>query len=195
MRKLNFRRMSAILLSLVMAIAYIPASPASQLLPMQGLDAAAADEIPIYQDKENYSFEERAADMVARMTATQKASQAINSTPAIPALGISANTWWNEAIHGYSRGSNTQNSTSYPVSYAAGSSWDPELYYREASEIGDEARERTTNNRLRLTFYSPTINLSRDPRWGRNDESYSEDPYLTAVMGSSFVKGMEGKDY
>ncbi|MDR1135653.1 MAG: glycoside hydrolase family 3 C-terminal domain-containing protein [Clostridiales Family XIII bacterium] len=195
MTKVNFRRMFAVLLSLVLVITYIPVSPAAQLLPLQGTQVLADDtEIPIYQDKENYSFEERAADMVARMTTTQKVSQTINVSAAIPELGISSNTWWNEAIHGYSRGSNTGSSTSYPVSYSAGSSWDPELYYKEASEIGDEARERTTNNNLRLTFYSPTVNLSRDPRWGRNDESYSEDPYLTAVMGSSFVKGMEGKD-
>lgn len=152
-----------------------------------------ADETPIYQDK-SYSFEERAADMVARMTAAQKGSQMISEgSAAIPALGISSYTWWNEAIHGHSRG-NATNPMSYPVSYSVASSWNPDLYYKEATQIGDEIRESVSGRNLRLTFYSPTVNLARDPRWGRNDEGYGEDPYLAGLMGSTFTQGMEGKD-
>ena len=79
------------------------------------------------------------------------------------------------------------------------STWNPELYYRQATEIGNEIREKTnkhsqTGNARNLNFYSPTVNMHRDPRWGRNEESFSEDVYLTGKMASEFVLGMEGKD-
>jgi beta-glucosidase len=155
--------------------------------------AVAADDVPIYQDK-SYSFEERAADMVARMTTAQKGTQLTGTnSAAIPELGINSIDWWSEAIHGHSRHQGT-NPMSYPVSYAAASSWNPDLYYREATEIGDEVRESAPGNNRQLTLYSPTVNLARDPRWGRNDENYGEDPYLAGIMGSAFTDGMEGKD-
>ena len=156
---------------------------------------------PIYLDK-SYSFAERAADLVSRMTLAEKASQAISSkAPAIPRLGVQSYGWWNEALHGVARfqynpaGNATllNNTTSYPISLALGSSWDPALMYSEASLISDEAREVAPDNSLNLDFYSPTINLAHDPRWGRNDETFSEDPLLTADMASQFVDGMEGK--
>jgi len=157
---------------------------------------AEASTTPIYLDT-SYSFEERAADLVSRMTLAEKASQMnSNSAPAIPRLGIAANTWWNEALHGVSyngTGSYT-NTTSYPTDLTLGSSWDPELIYREATMISDEAREVAPNNSRGLDFWSPTMNMARDPRWGRNDESYGEDPYLTTQLASQFVNGMEGKD-
>ena len=86
------------------------------------------------------------------------------------------------------------NTTSYPIDQSLGSSWDPDLVYRVASQIGDEAREVSPDNRLNLDFYSPTMNLERDPRWGRNDEAYGEDPLLVTRLVSQFVNGMEGKD-
>jgi beta-glucosidase len=157
---------------------------------------------PIYLNP-SYSFQERAADLVSRMTLAEKASQMVSSqAPAIPRLGIPAWGWWNEALHGVSRlqlepsGNATTlfNTTSYPIDLSMGSSWDPGLMYRVASQISDEAREVAPDNSRDLDFYSPTINLARDPRWGRNDETYSEDPFLTAAMASQFVDGMEGKD-
>jgi beta-glucosidase len=162
---------------------------------------------PIYLNQ-SYSPAERAADLVSRMTLTQKASQMNSSqAPAIPAsptipTGVSAYGWWNEALHGVSRlqlapsGNSTvlDNTTSYPISLTLGSSWDPNTMYQEASAISDEAREVVPNNSLDLDFYSPTVNLGRDPRWGRNDETFSEDPLLTADMASQFVDGLEGKD-
>jgi beta-glucosidase len=163
---------------------------------------AAHARTPIYLNR-SYSFRERAADLVSRMTLAEKASQMISSrAPAIPRLGVRPYGWWNEALHGVSRlqlnptGNATQlvNTTSYPISLALGSSWDPALMYREASAISDEAREVAPDNSLDLDFYSPTVNLGRDPRWGRNDEVFSEDPLLTAAIASQFVNGMEGKD-
>ena len=157
---------------------------------------------PIYLNP-MYSPQERAADLVSRMTLTEKASQMVSSqAPAIPRLGIKAYGWWNEALHGVSRlqlnpsGNATvlSNTTSYPIDLSLGSSWDPSVMYREATAISDEAREVTPQNSLDLDFYSPTVNLGRDPRWGRNDETFSEDPLLTANIASRYVDGMEGKD-
>src|SRR4051794_38570110 len=157
---------------------------------------------PIYLNR-HYSYAERAADLVSRMTTAEKASQLISSqAPAIPRLGIRPWGQWNEALHGVSRSQLTyngnattlNNTTSYPTDQTMGSSWDPDLMYRVASEIGDEAREVSPDNVLNLDFYSPTMNLERDPRWGRTDETYGEDPFHTAQMVSQFVNGMEGKD-
>ena len=156
----------------------------------------------VYRDP-SYSPAERAADLVSRMTLAEKASQMISSrAAAIPRLGIREYGWWNEAIHGVAReglldGENPPtllNTTSYPVSLSLGATWDPALVHRVASAIGDEAREVVRDNALDLTFYSPTVNLARDPRWGRNDETYGEDPLLTAALGAQYVNGMEGKD-
>jgi beta-glucosidase len=150
-----------------------------------------------------YSPEERAADLVSRMTLAEKAAQMVSSqAPAIPRLHVRAYGWWNEAIQGVARESTLDgenppeliNTTAYPVSLSLGSTWDPDLMYRVATAISDEAREVVRDNTLDLNFYSPTVNLARDPRWGRNDETYSEDPVLTAAMGAAYVNGMEGKD-
>lgn len=182
------------------------------MLPTAALPVLAADETPkpIFEDT-SYSFEERAADLIARMSVAQKGSQLISQGSSaiaatqlgggalnVPATkGVSQYTWWSEALHGYSNGTGASNATSYPQSLTAGSTWNPELYYREAAQISDEIRERTSTNSLgnaiNLTFYSPTVNMERDPRWGRNEESYSEDVYLDSKMGTQFVLGMEGK--
>jgi beta-glucosidase len=156
----------------------------------------------IYLDP-SYPAQERAADLVSRMTLQEKASQLVSSqAPAIPRLKVRAYGWWNEAVHGVARQQTVDgdvppelvNTTSYPVSLSLGASWDPALMYRVASAISDEAREVAPDNAIDLNFYSPTVNLARDPRWGRNDETYSEDPYLTAAIASQYVDGMEGKD-
>ncbi len=116
--------------------------------------------------------------------------------------GLPAYGWWNEALHGPSAettrsGSNAGalvNTTSYPIDQSMGASWDPNLMYRVATQIGDEVREVMRSNKFNLDVYSPTINLMHDPRWGRNDESYGEDPYLVNQIVDQFVNGMEGKD-
>ena len=172
------------------------------------LIASADPETPIYMDYENYSFEERAADLTSRLTLQQKLNQMISSyvviTPASEKIptGIKSYGWWNEALHGISRihgyarsGPPTiANTTSYPNGFAMGQTWDPELQYRTATQISDEAREVVPDNDRMLSMYSPTINLARDPRWGRTDETFSEDPILTAAIGAQFVNGLEGKD-
>ncbi|WP_433366659.1 glycoside hydrolase family 3 C-terminal domain-containing protein [Actinoplanes sp. CA-142083] len=148
-----------------------------------------------------YSPAERAADLVSRMTLPEKASQMISSmSAAIPRLGVAAYGWWNEAAHGVAREQtndgdqppNLTNTTSYPVSLSLGSTWNPGLVNREASLISDEAREIVRENRLDLDFYTPTVNLARDPRWGRNDETFGEDPMLTATLAAQFVNGLQG---
>ena len=113
------------------------------------------------------------------LTAAHAQGQAVSVRVGIPAYG-----WWNEALHGVSREStaaagnavNLTNTTSYPIDQSLGASWDPELMHRVASAISDESREVVRNNKLDLDFYSPTMNLQRDPRWGRNDESYGRGP-------------------
>src|SRR3954452_2067766 len=164
--------------------------------------AARAAETPIYLDA-SYAPAERAADLVSRMTLAEKATQMNSSqAAAIPRLGVQAYGWWNEALHGVAfeqltnnaNATNLTHTTSYPVNLSLGSTWDPGLMYREATQISDEAREGVRGNVLGLDFYSPTVNLGRDPRWGRNDETFSEDPLLTAAIAGQFVNGMEGKD-
>ena len=164
--------------------------------------------VPIYLNR-HYTPAERAADLVARMTLSEKAAEmTAGYAPAIPRLHIAQYGWWNEAEHGVAEqqivpgsttltpGSSTvlDNTTSYPDDLALGSTWDPSLVYQQASAISDEARELAPEQSLDLDFFAPTINLSRDPRWGRNDETFSEDPLLTSEIASQFVDGFEGKD-
>jgi beta-glucosidase len=161
----------------------------------------AAARTPIYLNPA-YSPVERATDLVSRMTLAEKAAQMDSSRPpAIPRLGVAAWGWWNESNHGVNALTTTPsgnattitNTTSYPSDLSLGSTWNPGLVYREASMIGDEAREVAPDNTENLDFYAPTVNLSRDPRWGRNDESWSEDPLLTADLASQYVDGLQGQ--
>ena len=157
---------------------------------------------PIYLDS-HYLPAERAADLVSRLTLAQKAEQMNSSSaPAIPELGVAAWGWWNEAAHGVARQqTNTNanppiltNTTSYPVDLSLGSTWNPDLVHEEAGRISDEARDVAPNNTQDLDYYSPTVNLARDPRWGRNDETWSEDPTLTGALASQYVNGLQGQD-
>src|SRR5512133_1568961 len=159
-------------------------------------------ETPIYLNTA-YSPEERAADLVSRMTLDEKVSQLKSSmAPAIPRLGVERYGWWNEALPGGAREQQKDNDnpliltnlTSYPSPLSVASTWDPELQYREAVAISDETREVFRDNKYNLNMYSPNVNMARDPRWGRNDETFGEDPFLTTAMGSQFINGMEGKD-
>ena len=204
----------AMLLGMLPVISLAADSPAPVIVP-QASEEAIDPSIPIYENPQ-YSFAERAADLVARMSVEQKGSQAVSDAPAInaSALGggalntkatknIPAYQWWSECLHGYSynnsRVGNFSDATSYPQNASIGNTWNPDLYYQEAVMISDEIRERAaknsqTGNCINLNFYSPTVNMHRDPRWGRNEESYSEDVLLNSTMASAFVKGIEGKD-
>ncbi len=148
---------------------------------------AAADLLP-YQD-ESLSFEERAADLVARMTLEEKAAQtAAKNAPAISRLGVQSYYYWREGIHGVAR---QGKATSFPSSLAMSNTWDTALMQTAMDITSTEARAINPKD---LNYWNPTINMARDPRWGRNEESYGEDPYLTSEIGSAAVRGMQGTD-
>jgi beta-glucosidase len=136
------------------------------------------------------SFRERLSDLISLMTVDEKISQLINQAESIPRLGISEYNYWSEALHGVL----ASGATSFPQAIAMGATWDPELVYRIATAISDEARALNVTAGKGLTYWSPTLNIARDPRWGRNEESYGEDPYLLSRMGVAFIKGMQGDD-
>lgn len=150
---------------------------------------------PIYLNTA-YSFKERAADLVSRMTLEEKQSQLGNNMAAIPRLGINAYFVWGEALHGIMVMNNTsgKTATSFPNSVAVGATWDPELIKRETSVISDEARGFNYDLISTLTYWSPVIEPARDPRWGRTAETFGEDPFLVSQIGRGFVQGMMGND-
>lgn len=144
----------------------------------------------IYQDSSGkYTFAERAADLVSRMTLQEKASQLGDSAAAIPRLGVEAYRYWSEALHGVAR---SGYATSFPTSYSIAQTWNRDLVQEMTKIMSDEARAYNLEVGKGLSYWSPTINMSRDPRWGRAEETYGEDPYLSTAIGSSFVKGLEG---
>jgi len=159
--------------------------------------AAIAAE-PVYLDL-NRSFEERTADLVSRMTLEEKVAQLQNDAPAIPRLGVPAYEWWNEALHGVARAGAA---TVFPQAIGMSATFDVPLMTEIATAISDEARAKhhefaNRGQRKRyqgLTFWSPNINIFRDPRWGRGQETYGEDPFLTSRMGVAFVRAMQGDD-
>jgi beta-glucosidase len=145
------------------------------------------------------SFEERVNDLVSRMTLEEKISQMINTAVAIPRLHIPKYNWWNECLHGVAAGGHA---TVFPQAIGLAATWNVDLMYRVATVISDEARAKHHESVRRgerrlfrgLTFWSPNVNLFRDPRWGRGQETYGEDPYLSSRMGVNFVKGLQGND-
>lgn len=152
----------------------------------------------MYQDP-NLPVEQRVDLLVSEMTLEEKISQMLHTAPAIPRLGVPAYNWWNEALHGVARAGYA---TVFPQSITIAGSWDRDLMFRVATAISDEARAKHHEMLRRdkrgiyqgLTFWSPNINIFRDPRWGRGHETYGEDPYLTGEMGLQFVKGLQGDD-
>lgn len=157
-------------------------------------------EPPIWRDA-SHSIKERADDLVRRMSLAEKVAQLKNAAPAIPRIGLPAYDYWNEALHGVA---NNGTATVFPEPIGAASSWNPGLFHREGTVIGIEGRAKfndyTTEHNgdskwwYGLTFWTPNINIFRDPRWGRGQETYGEDPYLTSEIGIEFVKGIQGDD-
>ena len=143
------------------------------------------------------TFEERARELVSKMTFAEKMAQLKYDAPAIERLGVPAYNWWNEALHGVAR---TGTATVFPQAIAMAASFNTELMEQVATAISDEVRAKYNGFRKTgetqiyegLTCWSPNINIFRDPRWGRGHETYGEDTYLTAVMGTAFVKGLQG---
>lgn len=156
------------------------------------------NEIPVYKNEE-LGFEERAKDLVSRMTIEEKVSQMLHSSPAIPRLDIEAYNWWNEALHGVARAGVA---TMFPQAIAMAATFDDELIQKTADIISTEARAKYHEFQRKgdrdiykgLTFWSPNVNIFRDPRWGRGHETYGEDPYLTGRLGIAFVRGLQGSD-
>lgn len=149
----------------------------------------------------NLPFEQRVNDVVSRLTLEEKVHQMLNATPAIPRLGILAYDWWNETLHGVAR--TPYRVTSYPQAIAMAATWDSNSLFRMADYSAMEGRAiqniaieqgRTKDRYLGLTYWTPNINIFRDPRWGRGQETYGEDPFLTAMMARAFVRGLQGED-
>ena len=178
-------------------IAVLSASVLALIAP-RAPAASATDGSPMYLDT-SHSFEERAADLVSRMTLEEKISQLQNDAPAIPRLNVPAYEWWSEALHGVARAGAA---TVFPQAIGLAATFDPGLMHEVATTISDEGRAKHQEAERRgqhgryqgLNFWSPNINIFRDPRWGRGQETYGEDPYLTSRMGVAFVTGMQGDD-
>ena len=160
--------------------------------------APLRETIPPYKNP-NLPIQTRVDDLVSRMTLEEKVLQMQNAAPAIERLGIPKYDWWNEALHGVARAGTA---TVFPQAIGLAATWDTKLMYDVADVISTEARAKyheavrnNEHNRYQgLTFWSPNINIFRDPRWGRGQETYGEDPYLTAQLGVQFVRGLQGND-
>jgi len=145
------------------------------------------------------SFDERVGDLVSRMTLQEKVMQLFNQAPAIDRLGVPAYNWWNECLHGVARAGKA---TVFPQAIGMAATFDQDLMLRIGTAVSDEARAKNSDfirNNARyiymgLTFWTPNINIFRDPRWGRGQETYGEDPYLTGRMAVNYINGLQGND-
>jgi len=185
--------------SVSVALSAAQTSAADQTeLSLPGNSSAALANAP-FRDP-SLPIGQRVDDLVSRMTLEEKVQQMMHAAPAIPRLGIPAYNWWSEGLHGVA---NTGYATVFPQAIGMAASFDPALLHREAGIIATEFRAKF-NEELRtkgysswfhgLTVWSPNINIFRDPRWGRGQETYGEDPFLTAQMGVAFVTGLQGDD-
>jgi beta-glucosidase len=162
-----------------------------------GVRAQSPGELPFRNP--DLPVEKRIDDLLGRLTLDEKASLMIERAAPVERLGIPKFPWWNEALHGVAR---TGRATVFPQAIALAATWDTDLMLRVATGISDEARAmnnmwtaRDKRNLYQgLVFWSPNINIFRDPRWGRGQETYGEDPFLTGAIGTAFVKGMQGTD-
>ncbi|HOA41343.1 MAG: glycoside hydrolase family 3 C-terminal domain-containing protein [Halanaerobiales bacterium] len=156
------------------------------------------NEIPAYKNPE-LTIDERVDDLVSRMTLEEKISQMLYSSSAIGRLDVHEYNWWNECLHGVARAGTA---TVFPQAIGMAATFSPERLFKVAAAIADEARAKYNAARRHedrgiykgLTFWTPNINIFRDPRWGRGQETYGEDPYLTSRLGVSFIKGLQGDD-
>jgi beta-glucosidase len=143
------------------------------------------------------TIDERVTDLISRLTLQEKAEQMMHNAPAVKRLEILPYSWWNESLHGVARNGRA---TVFPQCIGLAATFDEELMKRIGTAISDEAwakynlsqRIENYNQYSGITFYAPNINIFRDPRWGRGQETYGEDPFLTSRMGVNFVKGMQG---
>jgi beta-glucosidase len=161
-------------------------------------ETASSNHKPPFKDPARPT-EERVHDLISRMTLEEKVSQMVFDSPPIERLGIPAYNWWTECLHGVARAGLA---TVFPQAIGLAATWNTPLLGRIAVAISDEARAKHHEAARRgmrgiysgLTYWSPNVNIFRDPRWGRGQETYGEDPYLTASMGVAFVRGLQGDD-
>ena len=151
------------------------------------------------REEKTAEYRKRAAELVSKMTLKEKISQMLSWAPAIERLGIPAYNWWSEGIHGVGRAGTA---TVFPQAIGMAAAFDPDMMHKVGETVGVEARGKYNMCRSYgdrdiykgLTFWSPNVNIFRDPRWGRGHETYGEDPYLTSRLGVNFVEGMQGDD-
>ena len=169
------------------------------LLLSSVVQAQPPAQAPRYMDT-SLDFETRAQDLVAQMTLEEKVPQLINDAPAIPRLGVREFNWWNEGLHGVAAAGDA---TVFPQAIGMAAAWNEPLMHQVADVISTEFRAKHYSHLHRfggsdwfagLSVWSPNINIFRDPRWGRGQETYGEDPYLTSQLGVAFVKGLQGDD-
>ena len=164
-----------------------------------GLCATVSAQILPYQNPQ-LSAEQRADDLLGRLTLEEKTKLMMDVSPAIPRLGIPEFHWWNEALHGIGRNGIA---TVFPITMGMAATFNDHLVYQAFTAASDEARAKNTEARRKneliryrgLSFWTPNINIFRDPRWGRGQETYGEDPYLTSKMGLAVVNGLQGQAY
>ncbi len=153
----------------------------------------------VRNEKKTEEYRERARKLVAQMTLEEKAFQTVNGAPEIKRLGIKAYNWWNEALHGVARAGVA---TVFPQAISLAATFDEDFIEKVADAISTEGRAKfnmqqkyyDTDIYKGLTFWSPNVNIFRDPRWGRGHETFGEDPYLTSRLGVRFVEGLQGHD-
>jgi beta-glucosidase len=193
MKKLRLKKHIGTSCTLISAMLF-SAFASAQLMP----DQLQPKVLP-YKDT-SLSFEERAKDLVSRMTLEEKTPQLINDAPAIPRLGVREYNWWNEGLHGVAA---LGDATVFPQAVGMAAAWNEPLMYKIADVVSTEFRAKHFSRMHRfggsdwfagLTVWSPNINIFRDPRWGRGQETYGEDPYLTSRLGVAYVKGLQGDD-
>ena len=171
-------------------------APTGDKKPPETAGNTSYADLPLYKNP-NEPLESRVDDLLSQMTLEDKISQMTHESAAIPRLDVPAYNWWSEALHGVARAGEA---TVFPQAIGLAATFDEDLLFRVATAISDEARAMhhaavKRGNRLRyggLTFWSPNVNIFRDPRWGRGQETYGEDPFLTSTLGVAFVKGLQG---
>ncbi len=176
---------------------------AADLLEVNGVAALQPPAIagPLYWKNPSLPMSTRINDLIRRMSLAEKVQQLRNGAPAIPRLGVPAYNYWNECLHGVARAGVA---TVFPQAIGMAATWDTPLIHQEANVIAVEARAKHNEYVLThggncaqyygLTFWTPNINIFRDPRWGRGQETYGEDPFLTARIGVAFIRGLQGDD-
>ena len=194
--------MKKVLAFVFVATLVMAQSPMSNVAPQEAPQAktTSADLAGLPFRNPSLPIEERVNDLVSRMTLEEKVSQMVHAAPAIPRLGIPEYNWWSEGLHGAAR---EGYATVFPQAIGMAATFDPDLLHREADVIATEFRAKYEERVRRkgfsdwyhgLTVWSPNINIFRDPRWGRGQETYGEDPFLTAQMGVAYVTGLQGND-